>query len=307
MEIHSPKEFIAQMQEMIRFMQKLHDQEHKVPASPEGKTERLKEFTELRMLLRSEEWPAAVEEENILDNDHGRVKALATLHTLVKNDMDGLKILDLNSEDGLCCISAVEDFSARKAVGYNPSQKMDEGREGYLSPVSRDDVTLTNQWSVVEENGPYDIIFANDILDHSNDFDKTLENVQKLRSQVSRIFIRCHPWVSRHGAHLHTQINKAYVHLVFSPDELQNMGYTTRRFTHRLLDPVASYKRLFQKLGLSVMKQEAIRSTVEPFFYTNESVMRRIKERWQTMSGYSDGKKFPREFMEIEVVDYTLI
>ena len=305
MEIHSPKEFIAQMQEMIRFMQKIHDQEHRIVASPETRAQQLKDFTELRMLLKSNEWPAAVEDENILGKEQGKIKAYATLETLVRNDMEGMRVLDLNCEDGLCCLSAVKDFSARKAVGYASLQSGNANERQEV--ISHERVTLTSEWSVVEENGPYDIIFANDVLDHSNDFDKTLEKVQKIRSEVSRVFIRCHPWVSRHGAHLHAQINKAFVHLVFSPEELQNMGYEPKRFTHRLLDPLASYSQLFQKIGFSTVRYEPVRTTVEPFFYTNERVMRRIKEKWQTMSGYSDGKKFPREFMEIEVVDYTLI
>jgi len=32
MEIHSPKEFITQMHEMIKFMQKIHNQEYKIAA-----------------------------------------------------------------------------------------------------------------------------------------------------------------------------------------------------------------------------------------------------------------------------------
>lgn len=300
MEIHSPKEFIAQMHEMIKFMQKIHNQEYKIIANPETKAEQLKDLTELRFLLKAAIWPQAVDEEQILGNDEKIEIALATLTSLITCDIENKSILDLKCEDGMCCYLTTNNFYAKKSVGYDTV-------EHDWSSLKQDNVILTTNWDVVKENGPYDIIYANDLLDHSNDFDKILENIKEIKTESCRIFIRCHPWVSRHGAHLHSQINKAYVHLVFSEEELQSMGYKTNKFTHRLLDPISSYRNLFQKYGYSIISQQPLITTVEPFFYTNERVMRRIKEKWQTMSGYSDGKTFPRDFMEIEAVDFTLI
>lgn len=301
MEIHSPKEFIAQMHEMIKFMQKIHNQEYKVVASPETKAEQLKDFTELRLLLKLPIWPKAVEEEQILTADEKYDKGLATILSLIKCDMENKSVLSLNCGDGISSFLSANNFYAKKAVGFDISE------DDNWKTIKKDNVVLTTNWNVVKENGPYDIIYANDLLDHSQDFDKVLENIKELRTNASRIYIRCHPWASRHGAHLHSQINKAYIHLVFTEDELQNMGYKIPKFTHRLLDPITSYRNLFAKLGYSITSQQPCRTTVEPFFYTQERVMRRIKEKWQTMSGYSDGDKFPREFIEIEAVDFTLI
>jgi hypothetical protein len=48
---------------------------------------------------------------------------------------------------------------------------------------------------------------------------------------------------------------------------------------------------------------------VELFFAHNPVILKRIKEKWNSSSNseYASGIKFPREFMEIEFVDFTLI
>ena len=127
-----------------------------------------------------------------------------------------------------------------------------------------------------------------------------------MRTDKCKIYVRCHPWSSRHGAHLHEEINKAFVHLVFTEDELSNMGYNVP-FTHRLLDPLTSYRNLFKKVGYTILSEDIIKTTIEPFFYTNEKVAKRIKEKWQTMSGFHNGQNFPRQYMDMEIVDFVLI
>lgn len=302
MEINSPKEFIQQMREMLKFMEKIHNQEYKVPVNPETKTAQLKDFTELRLLLKTTIWPKAVEDNQLLikeDTLEKTEKAILTLISLVKSEFENQKILDLGCGDGFCSFVAVSNLYAKKSVGYD---KENNGWE----KLQNENVVLTTDWDVVKSNGPYDIIFANDVLDHSEDFDVILEKTKDLRTENTRTFIRCHPWCSRHGAHLHTQINKAFVHIVFSDEELQIMGYKPK-FTHRLLDPLTSYRKLFQKIGFTILAEEVTKTPVEPMFHTNEKILRRIKEKWQTMTGYSDDRRFPREYLEIEAVDFTLI
>lgn len=301
MEINSPKEFIQQMREMLKFMEKIHNQEYKIPVSPETKTEQLKDFTELRMILKSSIWPKAVEDDQILSGEDSKTKiekAIMGLISLIKNEFENKNILDLECEDGLYAKTAVENLYAKKTVGYSKKNTWEK--------FSNDNVILTTDWEIVKSNAPYDIIYANDAIDHSEDFDKILENTKELKSEKTRIYIRCHPWCSRHGAHLHTQLNKAFAHVVFSEEELQIMGLKTK-FTHRLLDPLTSYRKLFQKVGYTILSEEIIKTTVEPFFYKNDRILRRIAEKWQTMTGFSNSNKFPREYMEIEAVDYILI
>jgi 2-polyprenyl-3-methyl-5-hydroxy-6-metoxy-1,4-benzoquinol methylase len=303
MEIHSPKEFIAQMQEMIKFMERLHRQEYKIPVSPQTKIDQLKELTELRMLAKSDSWPKAVEQEQIMgDSEQDKInKAMILLMSLIKMDIENKTILELGCDEGYSSFLALKGMYAKKSVGYDKKEK------NWDKFKNKEGLHLTTDWEVVQSNGPYDIIFVNDLIDHSEDFEKELEKIKTIKTNGCRIFVRCHPWCSRHGMHLHNQLNKAYIHLVFSEDELFNMGIKCNKTTHRLLDPITSYKKLFQKTGFSILSTEVIKTEVENFFIQNEAVMRRIKEKWQTMQDYHDGSKFPREFLEIEAVDFILI
>lgn len=289
------------MREMLKFMEKIHNQEYKIPVNPETKAEQLKDFTELRLILKSSIWPKAVEDDQILSEEDSKSKnekSVMSLISLIKQEFENKKILDLGCGDGSHAIAAVENLYAKISVGYDKKTNWEKPKN--------ENVILTTDWEIVKSNAPYDIIYANDVLDHSEDFDKILENAKELKSEKCRIYIRCHPWCSRHGAHLQSQLNKAFAHVVFSEEELQIMGLKTK-FTHRLLDPLASYRNLFQKIGLTTLSEEIIKTPIEPFFYKNDRILRRIKEKWQTMTGYSDLKKFPRDYLEIEAVDYILI
>ena len=119
--------------------------------------------------------------------------------------------------------------------------------------------------------------------------------------------MRCHPWSSRHGTHLYKQINKAFLHLVFTDDEIFAMGLK-EQFAHKVLDPLSFYRDLIKQSGLKTIKEDITTSPVEIFFTQNEEIMRRIKEKWKTSSDpeLKDGSKFPRDILEIEFVDYWL-
>ena len=64
----------------------------------------------------------------------------------------------------------------------------------------------------------------------------------------SRLFVRFHPYTSRNGTHLGNQINKAYIHLIFSDDEL------AKRMQARPISPPTA-ERGYHKLFLDTVTQ----------------------------------------------------
>ena len=120
--------------------------------------------------------------------------------------------------------------------------------------------------------------------------------------------MRCHPWTSRHGTHLYKQLNKAYLHLVFSEDELYAMGLKETKATV-FLEPLETYRKMISDAGLKILNEDHINHPVELFFTHEEAILRRIKEKWANSKNqaFATGKEFPREMLEIQFVDFVLI
>ena len=297
------RRMLAEVDKIRGFLLELLDYENAVLPAPRDDHERLKEITDLRMLLKSEFWPAAVDEE-IMDSSQADklFRAAAIIKGLVTDDIAGRKVLDFGCGDGLVSCVASTVMGAKTSVGYD----LDGSGWSDLPPCAG--LKLTAEWDTVSKLGPYDVIIANDVLDHCRDFDKQLEMIKSVKSPMGKMFIKCHPWCSRHGAHLHGTHNKAYMHLVFTDDELMSMGCKPE-FVHRLLDPLASYRELFRDSGLSVMREEVVDSDVDIFFTTNPHIVRRIKDKWKGSKDerLSSGSEFPHDFLRIETVLYTLV
>lgn len=302
MEIETINQFILQLENMLVFLKKIANQQNLLPMPPKDDTEALKEFTELRFLLKNDEWSEAVSPDSIATNDGEHFhKAAIVLKNLVTSDMFQKTILDFGCKDGYLAYVACNLYQAKRVVGYDTK---DFGWEKF---EQQNTLTYTTDWKKVCEN-KYDIIILHDVIDHYPEFEKVFEQIKEIKKEDTKIFVRCHPWTSRHGAHLHQQINKAFMHLIFSEDELSRMGYEITN-THQLLNPTESYKNLFKNSGLTVLKENKTTRDVEYFFVNNPAILRRIKEKWKnsTCEELASGTKFPQEYLEIEFIDYTLI
>lgn len=301
MKIETITDCINQLQETLVYLKKLAESEKAMSPPPTTERERIKEFANLRMLLNSNVWPEAIDNEYIVHSakEEKVHRGAAILRSLVNVDIIGAKILDFGTGDGYVGYVAANLFSPEHVTAYDIKENnWDELRGEYIS--------FTTKWEEVAQKGPYDIIILNDILDHASDVD--FEKIRAVKSEAGRIFVRCHPWCSRHGAHTHESINKAFAHLVFTEEELYSLGIISTP-VQMLLDPIKAYKKLFQDAGLSILRENIIRRDVEFFFIQNAPVLRRIKEKWAKSENplYASGEEFPREFLEIEAVEFTLM
>lgn len=298
------REYIRGLEHIIGYFRSILDAENKNPAPPENK---LLELTNLRMLAKSDIWPEAVPADLLCgeDEDSKLARATGIVQEFIHTDVARKKFLDFGCGEGHVPYVVAAVFDSEYATGYDVKEQnwatLDKNRE-------IKNLLLTTEWDQVIEKGPYDVILVNDVIDHSADPLKALKQIQEAKTPgTGKVYMRCHPWTSRHGTHIYKTLNKAYLHLVFSKEELYAMGLKEMA-TQPALEPLSLYRHLLKEAGFTVLKEDTVTQPVELFFTRNSDVLRRIKEKWKTSSNEElAGGRFPREIMEIQFVDYTLI
>jgi hypothetical protein len=161
--------------------------------------------------------------------------------------------------------------------------------------------TFTDNWDTVVASGPYDIILMYDIIDHVEN-ETPIEILAKARSVLSpqgKIYMRCHPWVSRHGCHYHHELNKAFVHLVFTEEELKKLG--TFHFAEKNIGvtyPLKTYETFANQAGLKILQKRNVPEKVEPFFKIPK-IAERIMQNTKTA-------EFPEFQMGLSFLDLQL-
>ena len=135
-----------------------------------------------------------------------------------------------------------------------------------------------------------------------------MKDIKNLLAPGGKVYIRTHPFCSRHGTHLYHQINKAFVHLVFSDEELAALGYKqepVRKFKH----PLNDYNNVFTLAGFKIQNgPHQVKEAVDPFFINTPIVSQRIKNHYQDspIEPLKKGK-FPTWQLEQQFIDYVLI
>lgn len=296
------KEYIRALDHMKSFFQDLLENDKKIIDPP---SDYVKALTNVRMLTKTPGWPAAIDPEWICGDDENSKmsRASGVIDKFFKaEDLSGKKFLDFGCGEGHVAYVAATLHDAELAIGYDPKSSSCKSYE-----KTKPNFFLTDNFDEVALNSNYDFILLNDVLDHSSDPLLVLEQVKNIKSENCRIAVRCHPWTSRHGTHLYKQRNKAFLHLVFTKDEIFAMGLK-EEFAQQVLDPLTFYRDLIKQTGLKIIKEDITTCPVEIFFTQNEEIMRRIKEKWKTSLDpeLKDGTKFPRDVLEIEFVDYWL-
>jgi hypothetical protein len=136
---------------------------------------------------------------------------------------------------------------------------------------------LTTDFEKVVSEGPYDIIMIYDVLDHSPvEPSEVLAKAKSVLAEDGKIYLRFHPWTGRHGGHAYRKINKAFVHLVFSEEELEHLGVNLET-NRKILFPINTYNKAIEEAGLvRESEPEVDTQEVELFFEENALVKSRI-------------------------------
>lgn len=268
----------------------------------------LSEFEELRGLLQSSDWPPAINPGLICDISSEQDKqdrAEGILDIIIDMHLEGLKMLDFGCGEGHV-VSRSTNQNPELAVGYDILEST------RWSDLSNEKTLFTSNWTDVVKNGPYSVILMYDVIDHivNEDPIELLKRLRPLLKPNGKVYVRCHPWCSRHATHLYHDLNKAYAHLVFSEQELQNLGHFGGQKVKRVIHPILSYNDMFVQSGFRLSAQPQImREPIEPFFVNTPVVTNRIKANWKDSheQHLRDGSGFPFIQMEQQFLDYILL
>jgi 2-polyprenyl-3-methyl-5-hydroxy-6-metoxy-1,4-benzoquinol methylase len=226
-------------------------------------------YAAMKEKVDSEEWPLAIKPELICDTDEKEeINAQSVLDVVVAEYFKDLKFLDYGCGRGHVAAAAAKR-EAKLSVGYDvrPEWRNVKSDWHYDPPKS---LKLTTNFEEVKQNAPYDVILAYDVLDHSViDPLVSLTQIRELTLPTSRVYIRTHPWCSRHGGHLYLQKNKAYMHLIFDEIELERLaGLNSPEIIH-ILTPLPTYRDWFKKTGYNVKLETPHINPADDFFFNS--------------------------------------
>lgn len=239
---------------------------------------------EVAWLQAKTDWPVAVNPILIADETSEADKmdrAEGILEHLADFNLKQMKFLDFGCGEGHTAKKAIEQ-AVLLSVGFDPK----------VNPMTDGKLLLTTKFEDVISNSPYDFIILYDVLDHLDNEtpESVLEKIKSVSKANTVIKLRCHPWISRHGAHQYKTTNKAFVHLVLPGMEPIH--------SLKINDPLRSYREWFNKAGFRIKKEEIVKESVESFFRLG-MIKRRILEN-QGMQENELGN------LEISFVDYEL-
>ena len=247
-----------------------------------------------RKLLLHDKWPAAISSQCICDphSDHDKIcRAESILDRLMDRSIAGQNILDFGCGEGHVPYVTLK-HSPMSVVGY------DLKSQGWERFKPHTNLKFTTDVDDMMNRGPYDSIVVHDVIDHvDGDPILILKELKTMLAFGGKICLRFHPYSSRHASHAYHIVNKAYCHLVFSPDELRILGLNHKR-SAEVIRPLQTYRSWIEEAGLQVVSERVIESEVEHFFRVIK-LAQRLKDRFQQ-------DEFPEEHLKVQFVDYTL-
>ncbi len=213
-------------------------------------------------LMGQPDWPEAVPSHLINSNDNSDSKFINRAKSLVGYIFDialrNLRVLDYGCDAGWIA-DEMSNQGALEVYGY--------------------DIAVNERWKFGKAqftDNPndlppkyFDVILMNDVIDHCSDPKAVMAHVAKLLKPDGTVYLRSHPWTSRHGSHLYNiGLNKAYVHLYLTPSEILQNTNSTPMYTRKTLDPLADHRHFFEEF--KIVKEIELGHGVEPFFQSNQ-------------------------------------
>jgi len=247
------------------------------------------ELAALRDELGSDRWPSAVDQDMICSTEEQfQERAKGILDIVVGEDLDNRTFLDFGCGAGHVAMLAQERGAT--TVGYDIEKKWPS-----------DLPLFTCDFETVRKHGIFEIILLHDVLDHIEVVDPVtaLQQVRTVMNRESRVYIRTHPWCSRHGGHVYEDLNKAFLHLVFDDVELTRICGSQAMHNVKVSRPLDTYRYWFKTAGLEIRSEIPIRKEVEPFFLEPSYANQRLRQKWD------DPLQMVQD-LEIEFVEYML-
>jgi SAM-dependent methyltransferase len=250
-----------------------------------------KNLTELRSHLTNPDWPLAIEWSLICDTEEKiKLRANGILDLLVGERLKGKKFLDFGCGEGHT-IEAAKAREAELAFGFD----LDKNKYKF------DLQDFTDNFEIVKEKAPFDVILLHDVLDHAVVLDpiNILMQAASVLAKGGRIYVRTHPWSSRHGGHVYLNKNLAFLHLILDEIELMRCEGWQIEPNIKVINPLETYRSWFEQAKLEVKNEFVIRSDVEEFFDNVPAIHEKLKKYWGDAATAKSN-------MEIDFVEYIL-
>ena len=234
-------------------------------------------------------WPEAVPHflaSSTTDKDQ-KQRATSVMDMVLDRAIEGANFLDFGCGEGWTTLEAKN--RGANAVGYDlvSSPKWNE-MNGPKFVTSLDDV-----------GGDLDVVMLYDVLDHCMDPEELMASIHSRLKKTGVVYVRCHPWTSRHATHLFKQgLNKAYMHMFLSWDEIYELTKQKPMFTRVEKDPVQAYRWWFK--NFKIVKERMTKEPVSDFFKHPD--FKTLLTNEQNLLNVDDFLKL----MEIQFVDYVL-
>jgi SAM-dependent methyltransferase len=191
---------------------------------------------------------------------------------------EDMKVLDCGCGEGHIAHEIAN--RSKSVVGYDIINSPSWANLANTAPAGT--LSFTTSKETVASKAPYDCIILYDVIDHLEKEDpiQFLRWLHTLLADDGRIFVRAHPWTAKHGSHLYENgLNKAYVHLALTPDELAQAGVEVKP-NLRISRPMAAYENMFKDASLKVYERKGRSDPIEPFF-SGPLLERIIKVTWR--------------------------
>lgn len=242
--------------------------------------------------VNSDIWPPAVDQHLIVDlnkEEDLKERANGVIEIYMNENLEGKKFLDFGCGDGRVVEAAK---NAQFAIGY------DIKNHDYWSNVN-----CTTDWRKIEDNGPYDVVLAFDVLDHlinENPLD-ALKKIKSVMKNKSILHVRFHPFTSRSAIHSHRKLNKAYLQLVLNNEQLLSLLPNEGDFipNNGPSKPIMAYEQWIRDSGFLITSREENKLYPEEFF-KNPNIANLI----QNKTGFNE---FPEFQLSLEFIDYKLL
>lgn len=259
--------------------------------------------------VNSEEWPHAVHPNLILTDKGDTEKQFRALQVAGIINAAGVEFKDKRVLDLGCGEGHVVTEIARQAeftLGFDIIHDNSWDKKRETAVVQNLKCEYSSDPLFVEGQDNFDVIVLFDVLDHAIKLEPgdLLAWCAGMLAPDGIIFVRFHPWTSRSGGHLYDQLNKAFVQLVLTPDELAKMGVAVTeagaKANQRIVRPLATYNSWIEKAGLAVKERKPKAVEVEPFF---QSLLPRINE--VSWAGKCDVETITK-IMQTDTIDFIL-
>jgi 2-polyprenyl-3-methyl-5-hydroxy-6-metoxy-1,4-benzoquinol methylase len=246
------------------------------------------EFQKLKDIMANSVWPKAVDEDEMCVEEEDKIdRAEHIVNDLVDiKDLTGYKVLDFGCGEWQVC-NKFKKMGAKLVVGHDLKLK---------NMPEIEVVKFTDAVNTVKNNGLYNLIFAYDVLNHVKNPKEVIEFFKSIKTPKANIYIRLHPWTSKHATHLYKKKNLAYLHLIFSEEDLIKLGLKGE-FTNNY--SIEYYDELL-KNNFNIIKRIEKKQKVDDFFKINPLLVRRILNNL----GLKNGDKFPD--LSVQFIDYIV-